>query len=168
MDRSAGIVVVVSDDNWFSVVVDSGGLDDVVLAPLVIGLRLRFESLSPISSSWSARLLFVVVCFSSFKEFASSSSVTFTDDGRTLDVPSSVFANNGGVGGILNDWFLLVELGVTVVLDPRRFPLRKIRSLESCVDGIDVNCWSRLWFCFVERTSDLYRRKNSHCQTTTN
>ncbi len=95
----------------------------------------------------------------------SSSSWLFVDDVTSFSIVvdvSSVF-DDDGVSGILNDLVFVVELGVTVVLDPRRLPLRKIRSVDSCDDGIEVNWWSRLGFCFVERTSDLYleQKKNS-------
>ncbi len=44
-----------------------------------------------------------------------------------------------GVSGILNDRVFVDELGVTVVLDPRRLPLRNIRSVDSCEGGIKAN-----------------------------
>ena len=78
-----------------------------------------------------------------------------------VDEISSVFEDGGvGVLGSLNDLVFVAELGVTVVLDPRRLPLRRIRSLESCVGGMNVNGCSRVGFVFVERISDLYLKSN--------
>lgn len=66
-----------------------------------------------------------------------------------------------GVSGILNDRVFVVELGVTVVLEPRRLPLRNIRSVDSCIDGRLTTDGSRieLIFDFVERTSGLYLKR---------
>ena len=56
-------------------------------------------------------------------------------------VPSSFV---GGASGILKELLLVVVVvvvaaaaadGMTVVLDPRRLPLRKIRSVGSCNNG---------------------------------
>ncbi len=115
-DKSTGF-----DSEEFSLLFDNGGLDDVVLIPLVVGLTLRLESLSPVSSS-------------SFI-FLDGGTISFS---LVVNV-SSAFDDGGGVSGILNDLVFVVELGVTVALDPRRLPLRKIRSVDSCVDGIEGN-----------------------------
>ncbi len=101
----------------FSLLFDRGGLEDVVLIPLVVGLTLRLESLSPVSSS------------------------SFVDDAASFSLVGDMRSalQGTGVSGILNDRVLVVELGVTVVLEPRRLPLRKVRSLDSCVDGTELN-----------------------------
>ncbi len=52
---------------------------------------------------------------------------------------SSSFDDVAGLSGILNELLFVVELGVTVVLEPRRLPLRKIRSVESFDEGIEVD-----------------------------
>jgi hypothetical protein len=72
-------------------------------------------------------------------ELVSSSSLTLVDDddGAPLPLSLSFSALNissffdGGASGILNEFDLLVALGVTVVYVPRRFPLRRIRSAGS-------------------------------------
>lgn len=97
---------------------------------LVVGLTLRLDELS------SSTRAFV------FKLRLSSS----------CDDSLSVF----GVSGILNDRVFVVEFGVTVVLEPRRLPLRKMRSVDSFIDGRFVNCCSRMEIDFVERISGLY------------
>lgn len=141
LDRSIGIDVVAVVVDGFSLVFDNGGLDDAVLIPLVVGLTLRLESLSPVSSS-SGRL---------FEDGTRIFSLVFVFVNEISSVLEDV-----GVLGSLNDRVFVAELGVTVVLDPRRLPLRRIRSLESCTGGINVNWFSRVEFVFVERISDLY------------
>jgi len=75
-------------------------------------------------------------------EFISSSSLIFVDDdgarrfSMIVDASSS-FDDVAGLSGILNELLFVVELGVTVVLEPRRLPLRKIRSVDSCDDDDD-------------------------------
>ena len=116
--------------------IDGGGLDDVVLAPLVVGLTLRLEQLSPVSSSTPFRTR----VFSSDMELTSSSSLTLVDDDEGAPPPVSVSFSigklssdfDGGASGILNEFdFDDAALGVTVVYIPRRLPLRKIRSVGS-------------------------------------
>jgi hypothetical protein len=60
------------------------------------------------------------------------------DDGIRI-FSSEFFDVDMGVSGILNDRVFVDELGVTVVLDPRRLPLRNIRSVDSCEGGIKAN-----------------------------
>lgn len=114
---------------------EGGGLEEVVLAPLVVGLILRLEQLSPVSSSTP----FLTNVFSPDMELVSSSSFTLVDDDDGAPLPvsvsfsvvdvSSVF--DGGASGILNELDLLAAFGVTVVYVPRRFPLRRILSAGS-------------------------------------
>ena len=163
MDKSIGIV-----DDWFSEWFINGGLDEVVLVPLIVlGLTLRLESLSPVSSS--PVVIDRINVFSPLIEFVSSSSLV---ELLVVDTSFSILVElwsffEGGASGILNDLLLVVELGVTVIFDPRRFPLRKIRSLGSCgvvvVDdddeGVEVLWWSRWWLVLFGRISDLYLLK---------
>lgn len=126
--------------------IDGGGLDDVVLAPLVVGLTLRLEQLSPVSSSTP----FLTRVFSPDIELVSSSSLTLVDDDDGAPPPfsesfsvcniSSVL--DGGASGTLNefDFVVAVGLGVTVVYVPRRLPLRKILSAGSLVNRSLVDC----------------------------
>ncbi len=151
-DRSIGIdatdcsllLFVVADDTIDFSCINGGGLDDVVLAPLVVGLTLRLEQLSPVSSSTP----FLTKVFSPDMEFVSSSSLTLVDDDDSAPLPvslsfsafniSSVF--DGGASGILNEFDLVVALGVTVVYVPRRFPLRKILSAGSLDEWLVFDC----------------------------
>lgn len=115
--------------------IEGGGLDEVVLAPLVVGLTLRLEQLSPVSSSTP----FLTKVFSPDMELVSSSSFTLVDDDDGAPLPvsvsfsvvdvSSVF--DGGASGILNEFDFVAAFAVTVVYVPRRFPLRRIRSAGS-------------------------------------
>ena len=137
-------ILFVDDDIRVLSCIDGGGLDDVVLVPLVVGLTLRLEQLSPVSSSTP----FLTRVFSPDIEFVSSSSLTLVDedDGAPLPVSfsfsvdkfSSVF--DGGASGILNEFDLVVEFGVTVVYVPRRLPFRKILSAGSFVDKLLFDC----------------------------
>ena len=119
---------------------DGGGLDEVVLPPLVVGLTLRLEQLSPVSSSTP----FLTRVFSPEIEFVSSSSLTLVDEDDGAPLPeSSNFSDgmsivssdfDGGASGILKEsLFVVLGLG-TVVYGPRRLPLRRIRSVGSCDD----------------------------------
>ena len=108
----------------------------MVLPPLVVGLTLRLEQLSPASSSTP----FLTRVFSPDIEFVSSSSLTLVDEDEGAPLPLSrslsVLVNDssafdGGASGILNESLLLAAAGITVVQGPRRFPLRSIRSAGS-------------------------------------
>lgn len=159
-DRSIGIdgtvcsvlfdsVVVVVDDSIVFSWIDGGGLDDAVLVPLVVGLTLRLEQLSPVSSSTPFRTR----VFSPDIEFVSSSSLTLVDDdGAPLPVSwtlsverlSSVF--DGGASGILNGSGFGVVDGVTVVYVPRRLPFRNILSAGSVDEWFVFDCtWIDDW-----------------------
>lgn len=129
------VVVVTSVTDDFSCI-EGGGLDEVVLAPLVVGLTLRLEQLSPVSSSTPFR----TKVFSPDIELVSSSSLTLVDDDDGAPLPlssslsalvnaSSVF--DGGASGILNESLLVAVEAITVVQGPRRLPLRKILSVGS-------------------------------------
>jgi len=135
------VVVVVVVFSW----INGGGLDDAVLAPLVVGLTLRLEQLSPVSSSTPFRTR----VFSPDIEFVSSSSLTLVDDDAaplpvswTLSVErlSSVF--DGGASGILNR----SAFDAAVEYVPRRLPFRNIRSAGSIDEWLEFDCtWTDDW-----------------------
>jgi len=144
-DADCSIVFVIGgggiiDFSW----INGGGLDDVVLAPLVVGLTLRLEQLSPVSSSTP----FLTKVFSPDIEFVSSSSLTLVDDDDGAPLPVSVSFSDvnvssffdGGASGILNESDFVVALGVTVVYVPRRLPFRKIRSAGSFDEWLLSDC----------------------------
>jgi len=121
--------------------IDGGGLDDVVLAPLVVGLTLRLEQLSPVSSSTP----FLTKVFSSEIEFVSSSSLTLVDDDDGAPLPvsisfsvvvSSVF--DGGASGILNEFDFVVAHGIhsltvediNIYFDPKTTDVNNIPTVN--------------------------------------
>jgi len=144
-DADCSIVFVIGgggiiDFSW----INGGGLDDVVLAPLVVGLTLRLEQLSPVSSSTP----FLTKVFSPDIEFVSSSSLTLVDDDDGAPLPVSVSFSDvnvssvfdGGASGILNEFNFVAAFGVTVVYVPRRLPLRKILSAGSLDEWLLFDC----------------------------
>lgn len=142
------VVVIVANDSIDFSWIEGGGLDDAVLAPLVVGLTLRLEQLSPVSSSTPFR----TKVFSSDIELVSSSSLTLVDDDDGAPLPVSWTLSvdrfssdfDGGASGILNESDLVAAFGVTVVYVPRRFPFRRILSAGSKDKWFDCT-WTDAW-----------------------
>ena len=148
LDKSMGMEVTVgsfdggtsADDRLVDSWMEGGGLEEVVLPPLVVGLTLRLEQLSPVSSSTP----FLTSVFSPDMELVSSSSFTLVDDDEGAPLPPSTNLSawfdvsspfDGGASGILKASprvaAAAAALEVTVVYGPRRFPLRRMRSAGS-------------------------------------
>lgn len=145
------VVVVAVDDSIVFSWINGGGLDDAVLVPLVVGLILRLEQLSPVSSS----IPFRTRVFSPDIELVSSSSLILVDDDDAAPLPvswilsverlSSIF--DGGASGILNGSDLDDDDDdVTVEYVPRRLPFLNILSAGSIDEWLVFDCtWTDDW-----------------------